>query len=365
MLEKIRETPVREFMEEEEPLEPDLKVAQVLGRFESSNLLGFPLVKGREHYIVDTLTLLRSNSPTSKVMGYSIAAPCVDEEDVMGVAAKVMSERGIPVVPVCRRGKYTGTIRAEALIRTLLRERVSLGIRQVLNRDAPVLPKTASASRAISLMVQSRSYYLPVLDKSGVAGVLSSRELLALKLKPTDALNTGLMGSNTWKKLGFPLSALPLYEPVYCEITEVYSESLKKAADSGGYYVLVVLGDELQGTAGFREFLKPLVLTESRPPFPVVVAGTVDPAIRDELITRLRVLQKRFTKSKILEARVVIKELKRGKLYEVSMAIHTTRGVHSYSATTFNITNIAEELLRKVKKEVSHRRPKPDFQSFP
>lgn len=365
MFEKIRGASVREFMEEEEPLEPDLEISQALGRFENSDRFAFPVLKKGEHYLVDTLTLLRSNSHVSKIMGYSIAVPCVDEEEEVGLAAKIMVERGIPVLPVCRNGKYTGTIRTEALLYTLLREHVNLGIRQVLNRNVPALPNTAPASKAMSLMIEKRAYHLPVIGKSGVVGVLSSKELLSLKLKPTDALNTGLMGSDTLKKLGFPVSSLPLSEPIFSDITETYTASLEKAVTSGEYYVLVVLGDELHGTVGLREFLKPLVLVEKKPLFPIVIAGTTDPSLRDELTSKLPILKKRFTRSKISEVRVVIKELKGGKLYEISMTVHTTRGVHSYSTTTFSTANIAEELLRKVKREASHRRPRPGSQSFP
>ncbi len=113
----------------------------------------------------------------------------VADESVLN-AARLMNERAIGGIVVTDHGEMAGIFTERDILRRVVGERkdpATTTLREVMTAPViSVLPDT-SIGECMAIMTSRRIRHLPVSDSSGLAGLISSGDILAFQVKEQES----------------------------------------------------------------------------------------------------------------------------------------------------------------------------------
>jgi CBS domain-containing protein len=209
---------------------------------------------------------------------------------------------------------------------------------------------------------------LPVIGAKGLAGLITSNEIVSLVREPERVGSKSIMPQPR-AELDFPVEHAMDKNPIIFSPDRRAEDSLKRMLESGKTCVLITQWDEVQGITTQRDFMTLLAGVEPEPDVPVYMVGLPEDPFESEA-TKLKFkrivgqLVKVFPD--ILEARSVIKSKpkegsERGR-YEVEVEIITPGESFSYSEEGWDLPQlydvITDRLKRLMTKRQKNRRPR-------
>ncbi|GBE43452.1 inosine-5'-monophosphate dehydrogenase [bacterium BMS3Bbin10] len=111
-------------------------------------------------------------------------------EDTIQTVATILTTKGVGALPVCdERGEMVGIISERDIVTAFsLRggEIKSLRVRDVMTSDVISCTGDDTPARARALLQTHRFRHLPVMNDGKLAGILSIRDLLEIRLEETE-----------------------------------------------------------------------------------------------------------------------------------------------------------------------------------
>ncbi len=115
-----------------------------------------------------------------------IVATCIPEESIVTFATRLNS-LNIGAMPVAdAKGALVGVISERDIVRAFARDGARLverRVRDLMARDVVTCSPDTSMSEAEKLMDKHRIRHLPVVDGATIVGMLSMRDVMALRLR--------------------------------------------------------------------------------------------------------------------------------------------------------------------------------------
>ena len=115
---------------------------------------------------------------------YSVAAA-----DSVLEAARVMNVRGIGGVVVMHEGAMVGIFTERDILRRIVAEQqdpTTTSVRSVMTSPVKSCTADTSLDVCVALMTENRIRHLPVVDKQGVCGILTSGDILARQVSENE-----------------------------------------------------------------------------------------------------------------------------------------------------------------------------------
>lgn len=112
-------------------------------------------------------------------------------------AARLMNERGIGGVAVMREGNMVGIFTERDVLRRVVaehRDPAAMPLRDVMTERVVTCRPEATLDECIAVMTAKRIRHLPVVDDSGLCGMISSGDVLAFQLEDQQATIRYLKG---------------------------------------------------------------------------------------------------------------------------------------------------------------------------
>ncbi|MHB1224229.1 MAG: CBS domain-containing protein [Gemmatimonadaceae bacterium] len=99
-------------------------------------------------------------------------------------AARLMTERGIGGVPVVQDGAMVGVFTERDILRRIvvaLRDPASTSVADVMTTPVLTCTRETTVDQCTALMTERRMRHLPVVDESGLCGIVTIGDILALR----------------------------------------------------------------------------------------------------------------------------------------------------------------------------------------
>lgn len=341
---------------------------EALGLFREHDLLSFPVRLEKGYGVIQAHSMLKVKSPDTKLASFAKRVPSLSPEQGLGVAARLMVENRVQILPVVDGGRLLGVVRADRLLSEAGRRGFKgLSVSDVMTSNPICVGAGDFLGRAVRLLSENRIDHLPVLRRGRVVGVVRSKEVLLVLLSPGEKLTRGGWGLEALSQKRVPVGEVAL-EPVVSEVGEDYASALRRVLGSKSTYTLVVLGEELQGIATLRDFLKPLAERERVVELPVQISGLGDDILADEAVkqkVRALALYASKTIPSVFEIRVNVKRVGPSKkAYEVGLQLHTPRKTVNLSGTGYDLLKVFDEIQKKMRQFI-RQEVSPPKKRFP
>jgi CBS domain-containing protein len=105
-------------------------------------------------------------------------------------AARLMTERGIGGVPVVHDGAMVGVFTERDILRRVvvaLRDPASTPVADVMTTPVLTCTRETTVDECTALMTERRMRHLPVVDGSGLCGIVTIGDILALRTAEQEA----------------------------------------------------------------------------------------------------------------------------------------------------------------------------------
>jgi CBS domain-containing protein len=347
---------VGELVADFSPVDGYQPAYEVLGLLEDSDLFSIPVRLEKGYGVIQLHSMLSVRSLDTKVAAFAKKVPPLRSDTTVGAAARLMVENRVQVLPVVDGSSYKGVVTASDVLRMALRKSSrGLSISAIMTPKPYTLDAEDTLGSAVRLFVEKKIDHLPVLDKGKVSGVVRSKDALLVLLRPGEKVTHGSWGLEALGQKRLPVGGMTL-EPVVSELNADYAEALKAVLGSRGTYTLVMLGEELQGIATLRDFLKPLAEDRRTIELPISVSGLTDDILADEAVKqKLRRLAVYVNKTvpSVFNIDARIKRVgPSGKQFEVDVKLYTPRKTINLSDSGHDLLQVFDELERRLKQSI-------------
>jgi hypothetical protein len=303
---------------------------------------------------------------TTKLGNISYLAPLLRREGAIVEAARLMHDYRQRAIPIEGTNGVIQVVSARRLAaETLHLGKMSVQASAIMKPNPVVISPTDPAAKARSLMLQRSFDHLPVVEDSKLRGIVTSRDILMNLPRDRRIPRGAPFGGAPPKEMGlhYPVSRIAATAPLQIEPDAAFSDALGKMLDGRSSYILVTLWGELQGIVTLRDVTQSLVKKE-KSEAPYYIVGLPDEPFEAEAAKmkfgRLASLISRAYPF-VEEVRAVIKTKEISKdrrRYEVSVHVDTPKSVYSYSENGYDLSEIFDALVPKIKKLLSSRTSK-------
>jgi CBS domain-containing protein len=344
------------------PAEEVHRAIGVLKRTKSYEI--FAVEQGQVKGLLTIRDVLRAKSVAgSRISSLLTRTPHVSRNDVIGTAAKIMTDYRVRSVPVLENGKLVGQVTASSICGRLSEEgRLNVNASTVMTSNPTSLGVDESAAKARTVMIQRNIDHLPVFRGREIAGVVTS-DAIVFRMTPSESITPESIASEKQARLGVKVSGL-MTEPVIATPDADVCQMIEEMRRREATYSLVALWGELQGIVTYRDCIK-LLAEAPKPSLPLSIVGLPDDPFEAEAAKRkFETVIKRVSRSlpDLLEARSVIKTSERPgqrHRYEVEVELITTRKTTSFGASGWSLPEVFDELADKMKRVTTKKRERP------
>lgn len=300
----------------------------------------------------------------TKVSSLMKIVPKLQPNTSINEAARIMMDYRIRALPIVEENRLIGQINILSILKAI-KDKIPKAIRpsNIMTRNPITLKENDSIAKARRIMLDKKIDHLPINSFSNeVIGVLTSSDIV-FKM-----INLGRIGKEVIVPEGksilkFPVKEFIDVDPLISDPNECVSTILDRMIDRKKTYCLIKLWEELQGIITYRDYMKFFLKTNELNEVPIYIIGLPDDPFEAEMakikFTRIVKFFKKIFPN-IIEARSNIKisskvKNKNKQRYEVSVLIKTPKKMFTYSGFGWELSNIYDSILSKVKKVLSQK----------
>lgn len=353
---------VNELLTQPVILSPSEHVHKAIGLLEKMKTYELFVVEKDE---VKGLLTLRDVLKTKSIAGSKVSSlitrvPHLSRNDIVGTAARIMTDHRVRAVPIVEDGKLAGQIAASSICDRMSQERrLNVNASTVMSSDPIFLREDDSIAKARTTMIQKSIDHLPVLRNREIAGIVTS-DAIVFRMAPSESITPESITSEKRARLDVRVSGL-MAEPVISAPDADVCQVIEQMRRRETTYSLVALWGELQGIITYRDCVK-LLAKPAETSLPISIVGLPDDPFEAEAAKRkFETVVKRLARSlpDLLEARSVIKTSERTgqrHRYEVEVELITPRKTTSFSTSGWSLPEVFDELSDRIKRVTTKKR---------
>jgi len=353
---------VSDLMTELTAVPPSTPISKVASILRSRNAYEAFIEMGDRMAIISIRDILRAKHIHSmRSSSIAVQVPTLAPDSGVVEAARLMTEHRTRALPIVRGGKAIGEITALSICRWLSSTgKLGFVIDKIMTGHPITLKVNDPLAKAKRVMIDSDIDHLPVLGDGRVRGLLTSQLLLDALIPPEKPRKDGMI-PEPMRVDRILVSGLMDPTPLICSVGEGASAVLNKMVGQGKTCALIGLGEELQGIATYRDFVK-LLARPARAEVPIYMVGLPeDPfeaeAAKAKFAKAVGLLRKSFPE--ILEARAKIKASSSvgggRRRYEVKTFVYTPKRIFVHSEVGWDLASIFDAISSRLKKIMSGR----------
>lgn len=359
---ELMRTPATELLTEATALKSTDPVSKAIGLLNESGLMeAFADDGDGTTGIVTMRDLLNVDNLNTKIASVMHKVPPLGPTNNVSDAAALMHEFRTRSMPIYRGRKLIGQITSPSIVARLLESDMPGRISSIMSPSPVCLDPSDPVSKARETMIRKKVDQLPVTIKGGLAGIVTSAEIVFNLLPKTVRTMKGGQRTGRYDEAvgTFAESGVTTND-----ITDPLRTVYQNMSNRGSNYSVIVGPDGVEGIVTYRDFLRVLASKATRDSIPLYMVGLPEDPFEAETARRKflgAVELLRRSVPDISEARAVIKvgQTKAPKKrYEVKVFLAHPRQRFSYSVKSYELADAFDQVNHWVKEVVARSRPR-------
>ncbi|MGD1837641.1 MAG: HPP family protein [Nitrososphaeraceae archaeon] len=389
-LKQIREKSVKELIDSPIVVDENITISKILGIILDKKTYEV-FFQDKENKVIvisikDLLNVKNIASRKSSSVGHTV--PVLSMYDNIGHAAKIMNHHRVRTLPIVNNEKKKSSITGQITINSIISKiHEYLNLNNKKDNELKIIFKKLSAPdimtplpstiRSNDTLLYARKMilkngidHIPVLDKSKdkLVGIITSDQIIQAML-PTERIGKDSVGiDNKDIRLNIPVKGIMNHNVTTVNLHANLETVIRIMLDTKSTYVLVMLGDEVQGIITFSDILTLLGDYVGKDDYAFIIGLPDDPIeseqVKSKFLNIISLLQK--NNEFIIESKCRIKISKRTekkKRYDVSVNIITKNKVYRYSKSDWELSKIIDQIYSSLKKQFSKKPSKKQTKS--
>lgn len=338
-------------------------ISEVIGVLQAKDAYEIFIQEGNRVSTITVRGILKA-SDISNTMVSVLTFPVsrLSRDDSVGKAARLMGEQRLRALPIIEKNSIEGAITAQALSQSLssLGSLKAISINKIMTRRLLTLNESDRVSTARNVMLKNQIDHLPIMNTSGVCGILLSNHIVFLML-PKKGLEKGAFVSQPSGPFDVKVSGLMDSDLLTCNPKDNIVDVLGNMIEQKKTYALVKIWNELQGIVTYRDFIS-LLEDPIKLDVPAYIVGLpADPfeadLARKKFMKQAKVLHRSFPKIEEIRATIKTKKVTEYRQrYEVDVLIISRGKGYSYSEWGWELASIFDSITDKMKRLLSKGR---------
>ena len=291
--------------------------------------------------------------------------PTLNSESTTAEAARLMSLYRLRALPILEKNEITSQISAKKIVKAIRDIMFVSAIRKtsasdIMTPSPIVISKTDTIASAKTIMKRRRIDHLPVLQDNRLVGMVTSKDIVEVMLRPERIGRKSLGIDDTQDRLDIAISGILDKNILTSNIDNTLQSVTDLMVSQNSTYCVIKSIDEVQGIITYRDIIN-LLGEKVEEEIPIFLIGLPDDPLDAELakskFTNLvKLLKKIYPDIEQARCRVKIREIQGArKRYEVDASIISTHAVANFVNVGWDLPKMFDQMSDSLKKRIAHR----------
>lgn len=291
--------------------------------------------------------------------------PTLNSESTTAEAARLMSLYRLRALPILEKNEITSQISAKKIVKAIRDIMFVSAIRKtnasdIMTPSPIVISKTDTIASAKTIMKRRRIDHLPVLQDNRLVGMVTSKDIVEIMLRPERIGRKSLGIDDTQDRLDIAISGILDKNILTSNIDNTLQSVTDLMVSQNSTYCVIKSIDEVQGIITYRDIVN-LLGEKVEEEIPIFLIGLPDDPLDAELakskFTNLvKLLKKIYPDIEQARCRVKIREIQGArKRYEVDASIISTHAVANFVNVGWDLPKMFDQMSDSLKKRIAHR----------
>jgi len=291
--------------------------------------------------------------------------PTLNSESTTAEAARLMSLYRLRALPILEKNEITSQISAKKIVKAIRDIMFVSAIRKtsasdIMTPSPIVISKTDTIASAKTIMKRRRIDHLPVLQDNRLVGMVTSKDIVEVMLRPERIGRKSLGIDDTQDRLDIAISGILDKNILTSNIDNTLQSVTDLMVSQNSTYCVIKSIDEVQGIITYRDIVN-LLGEKVEEEIPIFLIGLPDDPLDAELakskFTNLvKLLKKIYPDIEQARCRVKIREIQGArKRYEVDASIISTHAVANFVNVGWDLPKMFDQMSDSLKKRIAHR----------
>ena len=291
--------------------------------------------------------------------------PTLNSESTTAEAARLMSLYRLRALPILEKNEITSQISAKKIVKAIRDIMFVSAIRKtsasdIMTPSPIVISKTDTIASAKTIMKRRRIDHLPVLQDNRLVGMVTSKDIVEVMLRPERIGRKSLGIDDTQDRLDIAISGILDKNILTSNIDNTLQSVTDLMVSQNSTYCVIKSIDEVQGIITYRDIVN-LLGEKVEEEIPIFLIGLPDDPLDAELakskFTNLvKLLKKIYPDIEQARCRVKIREIQGArKRYEVDASIISTHAVANFVNIGWDLPKMFDQMSDSLKKRIAHR----------
>lgn len=291
--------------------------------------------------------------------------PTLNSESTTAEAARLMSLYRLRALPILEKNEITSQISAKKIVQAIRDIMFVSAIRKtsasdIMTPSPIVISKTDTIASAKTIMKRRRIDHLPVLQDNRLVGMVTSKDIVEVMLRPERIGRKSLGIDDTQDRLDIAISGILDKNILTSNIDDTLQSVTDLMVSQNSTYCVIKSIDEVQGIITYRDIIN-LLGEKVEEEIPIFLIGLPDDPLDAELakskFTNLvKLLKKIYPDIEQARCRVKIREIQGArKRYEVDASIISTHAVANFVNVGWDLPKMFDQMSDSLKKRIAHR----------
>ncbi|MGG6460764.1 MAG: CBS domain-containing protein [Candidatus Eiseniibacteriota bacterium] len=365
-LNDLRNTPVNNFIEPEVAASASDSISQMIGILLDKNSYDiFIPLSGKVAVlnIRDLLGIRNITSANPSTLGKII--PTLNSQSRTAEAASIMSLYRLRALPILDKNEIVGQISARKIVEAIRDCMLVTHIRKtnasdIMTPNPIVVDKADKIASAKAIMKRRRIDHLPVVEEGRLVGMVTSKDILELMLRPERIGRKSLGIDETQDRLDLAVTGISDKNVVSSEVEDTLQSVTDLIVSQNSTYCIAKSAEEVQGIITYRDVIS-LLGEKVQEDIPIFLIGLPEDPLDAELAKSkfaniVKLLKTVYPDIEEARCRLKIREIQGArKRYEVDSNIISTHAITSYTNSGWDLAKMFDQMSDSLKKRMAHR----------
>lgn len=362
----LRNTPVNNFIEPEVAASASDSISQMIGILLDKNSYDiFIPLSGKVAVlnIRDLLGIRNITSANPSTLGKII--PTLNSQSRTTEAASIMSLYRLRALPILDKNEIVGQISARKIVKAIRDCMLVTHIRKtnasdIMTPNPIVVDKADKIASAKAIMRRRRIDHLPVVEEGRLVGMVTSKDILEVMLRPERIGRKSLGIDETQDRLDLAVTGISDKNVVSSEVEVTLQSVTDLIVSQNSTYCITKSAEEVQGIITYRDVIS-LLGEKVQEDIPIFLIGLPEDPLDAELAKSkfaniVKLLRSVYPDIEEARCRLKIREIRGArKRYEVDSNIISTHAMTSYTNSGWDLAKMFDQMSDSLKKRMAHR----------